>query len=408
MKIYERVVLDMNGQVLEEESYEYDGPLELCGGGGGGSTGSVAYPSFIETAWKDFYDDTGGDSLTESLISILEAATNGGNPFTGETSFDPNAALTLVANSPLDTMQDEHDAAVAVVSALAEQTDWDAIITKAFTEVDTQLTDPSSSIDTVVASVVSKALANATSLMTAAVTAATSAATSSSLDSAVAAYTNAQKAEFLSGVGRWAAGMAEANAAEGSAYVIGLGLIEARFLAQISEYRQQLGQQGYQVALQQYIDAYNKNLALHLDAYVRSWLQYRQNRIQTILQGSQQMAAFLSEKVSHYKDLVRLQAEISRMTIVALKEKKDAQLAIDSKDGEWELDQFVKAGNIFAQIAGGTAGPVVPKDSALSTALGGAMSGAATGAAIGSVVPGLGTAAGAIVGGTLGLLGGLF
>ena len=35
MKIYERIVLDWDGTVLEEESFEYTGPVALCGGGGG-------------------------------------------------------------------------------------------------------------------------------------------------------------------------------------------------------------------------------------------------------------------------------------------------------------------------------------------------------------------------------------
>ena len=35
MKIYERIILDWDGAVLEEESFEYTGPLALCGGGGG-------------------------------------------------------------------------------------------------------------------------------------------------------------------------------------------------------------------------------------------------------------------------------------------------------------------------------------------------------------------------------------
>lgn len=41
MKIYTRVVLDMTSDfaVLREESFEYDGPLVLCGGGGGGGKG---------------------------------------------------------------------------------------------------------------------------------------------------------------------------------------------------------------------------------------------------------------------------------------------------------------------------------------------------------------------------------
>ena len=36
MKIYERIVMNWDGEVLEEKSFEYDGPVALCGGGGGG------------------------------------------------------------------------------------------------------------------------------------------------------------------------------------------------------------------------------------------------------------------------------------------------------------------------------------------------------------------------------------
>lgn len=41
MKIYERIVLDWDGEVLEEKSFEYEGELALCGGGGGKSKPKV-------------------------------------------------------------------------------------------------------------------------------------------------------------------------------------------------------------------------------------------------------------------------------------------------------------------------------------------------------------------------------
>ena len=44
MKIYERIVLDWDGAVLEEESFEYSGPLALCGGGGGKKPKTPAPP----------------------------------------------------------------------------------------------------------------------------------------------------------------------------------------------------------------------------------------------------------------------------------------------------------------------------------------------------------------------------
>ena len=43
MKIYERIVMDWDGNVLEEQSFDYQGDLALCGGGGGGK-GSTPSP----------------------------------------------------------------------------------------------------------------------------------------------------------------------------------------------------------------------------------------------------------------------------------------------------------------------------------------------------------------------------
>ena len=51
MKIYTKIVMDIDTlEIIEEESYEYDGPLALCGGGSGGgsSSGEVDYPSYIK------------------------------------------------------------------------------------------------------------------------------------------------------------------------------------------------------------------------------------------------------------------------------------------------------------------------------------------------------------------------
>lgn len=41
MKIYTKVVLDWDGNVLEEDSYDYDGPLAEAKGGGGSSTNTI-------------------------------------------------------------------------------------------------------------------------------------------------------------------------------------------------------------------------------------------------------------------------------------------------------------------------------------------------------------------------------
>jgi len=43
MKIYNKIVLDIETfEILEEDSFEYNGPVAWCGGGGGGSTSYMA------------------------------------------------------------------------------------------------------------------------------------------------------------------------------------------------------------------------------------------------------------------------------------------------------------------------------------------------------------------------------
>lgn len=44
MKIYERIVMDWDGTVLDEQAFEYEGPVALCGGGGGGKGSSPSPP----------------------------------------------------------------------------------------------------------------------------------------------------------------------------------------------------------------------------------------------------------------------------------------------------------------------------------------------------------------------------
>lgn len=55
MKIYNKIVWDMNAlEILKEDSFDYIGPVALCGGGGkssGGSSTSASY-QYTETPQK--------------------------------------------------------------------------------------------------------------------------------------------------------------------------------------------------------------------------------------------------------------------------------------------------------------------------------------------------------------------
>jgi len=117
MKIYNKIVLDMETwEVLEEDSFDYDGRVALCkggGGGGGGSSGKIDYPTYIkviQASWlgggspdgSGMYLMPDGYSLTEVLYQALS-----NNPYANVDAFDPSDhvdAMNNVATSYADAI----------------------------------------------------------------------------------------------------------------------------------------------------------------------------------------------------------------------------------------------------------------------------------------------------------------
>ena len=83
MKIYNKIVLDKDNNIIEEDSFEYNGPITYCGGGGGsssdGSAGSVTqetedfsqqptdYSVNMGGPAYDFDDTTTGAASTDNV-----------------------------------------------------------------------------------------------------------------------------------------------------------------------------------------------------------------------------------------------------------------------------------------------------------------------------------------------------
>jgi len=132
MKIITRCVIDMKTlQIVEEQSYEYSGPIVECKGGGGGSSGAVEYPDYIEEiqcGWLNGVVVHAGTSLTVSndITSIMDAAL-GNSPWTGLTAYNPDADIIT------------YEAAIAAFAALlvgiVDTTNWAALYAQAVTSV---------------------------------------------------------------------------------------------------------------------------------------------------------------------------------------------------------------------------------------------------------------------------------
>lgn len=69
------------------------------GGGGGGGSGVVDYPDYMKTWHNMALDDTGADTLTESITDVMDAAI-GNSPWTGETAYDPDTDVAAIVAAP--------------------------------------------------------------------------------------------------------------------------------------------------------------------------------------------------------------------------------------------------------------------------------------------------------------------
>lgn len=86
MKIYSKIVLSMKSEeMLEEQSFGYEGSVALCGssGGGGDSKVEVRYAHYIENKHEDFLN----------VIAAQRASDIDASPYTGYTELEVNPAF---------------------------------------------------------------------------------------------------------------------------------------------------------------------------------------------------------------------------------------------------------------------------------------------------------------------------
>ena len=68
MKIYNKIVLDKDNNIIEEDHFEYNGPISYCGNGGGSSSDSDSAPSvsYTGTTSVSDYDAMDAESQAEA------------------------------------------------------------------------------------------------------------------------------------------------------------------------------------------------------------------------------------------------------------------------------------------------------------------------------------------------------
>ncbi len=101
MKIYERLVIQ-DGVVVEEVSYEYEGEVAQCGGGGGSASGQIGYPAYVETIHSLYLSHGATDVPLYSMNDLMNVIWTGVNPYTAVDAYDPDVALTAMATAIAD------------------------------------------------------------------------------------------------------------------------------------------------------------------------------------------------------------------------------------------------------------------------------------------------------------------
>lgn len=365
------------------------------------------------------------------------------NPYTSISAYDPT--------SDINVYMDDLATYKAFVEALNPETALASHVGTALTKSgDTEF--PPIDISTTVASIVSSAISDAGLAVTSAreataldvetsiwdarskASAATASAINSAISAAMAMIESApvasmivqfgQRAEVahLKTLNRFAGGMAEINAVQGSAFLFGMALLEAEHTEKVDEFIAQLSLRIYESVVPTYLatelgfsreqlglevafstdqlQVFRERALTEIRAQVGLTAQVRRGRDAFFIQAVNDLAGMLSQQVAGKGSVASLSVEANRLKFTALSERDKQDLLYDVEEWLWQVKVFQYGSNVLSGIA--TGGQVLPeRPSQMSTTLGGAFSGAGIGAAMG-VTPGqkaLGAGIGAIVGG---------
>ena len=396
MKVFTKVVFQIsNGEVLDSESYEYDGPVAQCGGsGGGGGSGQVDYPNYMESQHGTWLGDA------DTLMDAARTA----NPWTGEVSYDPDEQLAIAwcavcaFNTVVDGLDHRVDwhaimtQAQDVLGQVADETSWESSVAQAQdtigyiadeTEWEASMSQAKTTIDEII--------------------------DDTYISEASSAHNDILNDQLESvDLPKFKAGMADINAVMSSAFVVGQSIMHAYKERNVSKYAGDLGMRLHEQrnnligagAVERLKFPLMKNQMVLKGTEDRLRLALQRN--QMIANSSAEMVRFLLQEVDFKKAVSHMSVEEKRIHIVAKTEEVDEQQAIDENNALWNLSTLQYGANMMASI-GGAAGMTGgnKKPSKAQSALGGAMAGAAAGSAGG---PGWGTAIGAVVGGVAGYL----
>ena len=331
--------------------------------GGGGSSGAVSYPAYMETMHSTWLTAIAADMITAQTTS----------PYASATAYDPDCVLAAT-NYIISLFYEE-------VIAMTPATDWSTYY--------------------------AAAAAKYTAATITAITSYTfdsSILTPANLAASVAAYqADLEARRDTSFKPAYKVGMLNVNSVMNSAFVLGDTLLTAEVARGVAKFSADLYFQNeqkkidYEQIKSQENTAHNANI-INRDNVIVSHDTANRSFNASVAD------AIMAKDVAHlglYHVLGQLTAEANRIKIVAKVEENDKNIKYDEQDALWDLEVYQYGGNMLASIAGAASTTKGKEISTGASVLGGAMSGASAGAMIGGP---MGAGIGAIVGGVAGLL----
>lgn len=354
---------------------------------GGGSAGTVEFPAHIEDIHKEMFGYSGSaKALTTDMSDVLNTALGtGGNPYENATAYNPYPEIRSSRNRFDDYLE--------LVEDLDEQEDYATILAKAIEEVDADGVLSNIDIDTIV----SDAGTDAGTELTAAINAAVDAINEDVIQDVINAHAERVEYQRTRSMRRFNASMADINAVQSSAFILGQALIEAEHLQEVQQMDADLTQQTYSAALEVHVNLYREQLRAELQAAVLE----KQTRDRYVIASTSTMIQILQGKISLQQAATELRSEIDRLAIIAQREYEAAETDLDVGFATWDLEVWQYGANLLSS-PNGSASMIPKKPSQAQTAMSGALKGAAAGAALGP----WGAVAGLAIGGIGGAIAG--
>ena len=353
------------------------------GSKGGGSAGGVDFPTHMKDIHQDWLGYSSGvTAVNTDVVGLLNAAF-ATNPYESLTYDDPATNMAAAIT--------EYNAFNTYVDGLAETTDYNTIINAIVSQLEVSGVVTAVDIDTIMTTV----RTGSGTTVTDAISDALNAIDEGVLAQAVQQYVSVRRLDRAKLRSRYKAQGSNVSLERGSAYAIGMALLESEFEKETGQYQQSLSIEMYSKGLEVYLQAFKAELTVR----VQSELAEKQSRDTMLINGIQTVFQYKQFIVEFKKQLATVLQDLHIRSFQADSEYVGNTGDINAKHGSWGFQAYEYATNVLGGIGGGSMIPASP--SKLGSTISGALGGAVKGAQIGGP---LGAGVGALVGGLAGFL----